>query len=339
MTRTALPLMLVALLFACSGQNTDSNRGPERGQPDDGGDDERADDPGDQGAGDDKALRVRVQDQDKMTIEVITLACTGDCADIEAVAKGGNAPYTFLWEDGSTSAKRHVCLDASAKLSVSATDTAIEGIELGRPAETASTEVAAEVLRCGGPAAELCLSNPSFEGVPGVNTSAGAVAPGTPGASAGVTFDAAAWQECSFSPDIWDEHQSWSGSQGAPAASDGATYLVVYNVLGNRESVGAKLCSPLMPGKSYSFQFDLAFRTQGAFFGASAGAAEIWVGGQACGQDQLVATSAVATSDWQTSCVTFTAKEAFDHIRFAAAPGGGIAGVFVDNIQPVEGCP
>ena len=58
------------------------------------------------------ALSVRVEDIQKMAIELITLQCAGDCADIRAVAVGGNPPYAFEWEDGSTEADRRVCPDA-----------------------------------------------------------------------------------------------------------------------------------------------------------------------------------------------------------------------------------
>jgi hypothetical protein len=40
----------------------------------------------DGGSAIDQALRVHVEDVSEMTIEVITLACAGDCAEVEAVA-------------------------------------------------------------------------------------------------------------------------------------------------------------------------------------------------------------------------------------------------------------
>jgi hypothetical protein len=89
-----------------------------------------------------------VHDVAEMTIELITLACAGDCADIEAVAHGGNPPYAFAWEDGSTSAARHVCLDAATTLTVTATDTAIDTDELGYEAQSTSADVTATVLAC-----------------------------------------------------------------------------------------------------------------------------------------------------------------------------------------------
>jgi hypothetical protein len=99
----------------------------------------------------DDALTVDVQDIRKMTIEIVTLQCAGDCADVEAVAHGGNPPYAFAWEDGSTSATRHVCLDASATLRVAATDTAIDSEEFDYDAHTVYADVTATVLDCSQP--------------------------------------------------------------------------------------------------------------------------------------------------------------------------------------------
>ncbi|HEX2678388.1 MAG TPA: VCBS repeat-containing protein [Polyangiales bacterium] len=101
--------------------------------------------------GTENALAVHVEDVRKMTIEVVTLSCSGECVDLEAVARGGNPPYTFAWEDGSTSAQRHLCVDASATLSVRATDTKIDDDEFSYPAQTVTAQVTAQVLSgCGG---------------------------------------------------------------------------------------------------------------------------------------------------------------------------------------------
>ncbi|HEX2677808.1 MAG TPA: hypothetical protein VHM19_14245, partial [Polyangiales bacterium] len=215
------------------------------------------------------ALRVHVEDAQRMTLEVLTLACAGDCADIEAVAHGGNPPYTFAWEDGSTHAKRRVCLDAAKTLSVSASDSAVTTAEFVHDAQTVVAEVSAAVLDCGDGGTpiipgELCVPNASFEGTPGVNGSADGAPGGIPG-QMHIAFEADPWQECETSPDIWDEKQSWGGTPGAPVATDGATYLALYDVLGKRESAGAALCAPLIAGHTYSFQVDTAFRTQGSF--------------------------------------------------------------------------
>jgi hypothetical protein len=100
-------------------------------------------------SGGDGAFDVRIEDASGMTIEVVTLHCDGECAQVEAVASGGNPPYRYSWEDGSTAAARRVCLDASTTLSVTATDTASAAVEFSHAAQTATTELTATVLGCG----------------------------------------------------------------------------------------------------------------------------------------------------------------------------------------------
>jgi hypothetical protein len=91
---------------------------------------------------------VHVENDRKMAIDLITLGCSGDCADIEAVASGGNPPYTYAWEDGTLGAKRHVCLNASQKLTVRGTDTGNSIPEFAHTAQTVSADVTASVLNC-----------------------------------------------------------------------------------------------------------------------------------------------------------------------------------------------
>jgi hypothetical protein len=99
-----------------------------------------------------EALSLHVEDIDEMTIELITLACAGDCADVEAVANGGNPPYAFEWDDGSDDPRRRVCLTEDATLSVTATDTAISSEEFHYAAQTATSQLSATVLSCAGDA-------------------------------------------------------------------------------------------------------------------------------------------------------------------------------------------
>jgi len=104
-------------------------------------------------AGSDKALSVHVEDIQGLTVEIVTIACPGDCVEVKAVAKGGNPPYRYKWEDKSTNAKREICPDATSKFSVMATDTAVSG-EFAYQAHTARATVTAKVLECsdaGGP--------------------------------------------------------------------------------------------------------------------------------------------------------------------------------------------
>jgi hypothetical protein len=96
----------------------------------------------------DHALEVEVQDIEGMTIEIVTLSCAGDCADIEAVARGGHPPYSFEWEDGSRDPARRVCLSEDAQLAIEATDTAIVADEHAYEARTVRAEVTVSVLDC-----------------------------------------------------------------------------------------------------------------------------------------------------------------------------------------------
>jgi hypothetical protein len=86
-------------------------------------------------------------EENQVAVSIVVLACAGDCADIEAVATGGTPPYSYEWEDGSTSEARHVCSLSSTHYSVAVTDTGTTG-ELGRAAQTAKSSVAASVMSC-----------------------------------------------------------------------------------------------------------------------------------------------------------------------------------------------
>jgi hypothetical protein len=86
-------------------------------------------------------------EENHVAVSIVVLACAGDCADIEAVATGGTAPYSYTWDDGSTSAARHVCAISSTRYSVAVTDAGRSG-ELGRASQTAQSSVAANVMSC-----------------------------------------------------------------------------------------------------------------------------------------------------------------------------------------------
>lgn len=105
------------------------------------------------------ALTVRIEDVDQLVIEMITLSCAGDCADVMAVATGGNPPYAIRWEDGSTDPARTVCLDAATTLEVRVTDTGIRAEEFSYEPHTVTRELSAAVLDCsdaGAPDASPC---------------------------------------------------------------------------------------------------------------------------------------------------------------------------------------
>jgi hypothetical protein len=86
-------------------------------------------------------------EQNGMTVKIVTLSCSGDCASVEAVATGGHLPYSFAWEDGSTNPSRRVCPTATTGYHVTVTDTGTGG-EVPRPAQSVSVPLTADVLTC-----------------------------------------------------------------------------------------------------------------------------------------------------------------------------------------------
>jgi hypothetical protein len=94
-------------------------------------------------------------EDDQIAVKFITVACSGACATVEAVGTGGSAPYTFAWDDGSTSATRRVCPTADASYWVKVTDTATTG-EISIPAQTVKASLTADVLACSDAAASSC---------------------------------------------------------------------------------------------------------------------------------------------------------------------------------------
>jgi hypothetical protein len=86
-------------------------------------------------------------EQGHVAVKFITLSCSGDCATVEAVGTGGHPPYTFKWDDDSTTATRQVCPTASTNYSVRVTDTGMSG-ELARAPETVQVPLTANVLAC-----------------------------------------------------------------------------------------------------------------------------------------------------------------------------------------------
>ena len=86
-------------------------------------------------------------EENQVTVTFVTLGCTGDCATVQAVGTGGYPPYSFKWDDGSTSATRKVCPTSSTSYNVRVTDTGTSG-ELARSAETVQVPLAANVISC-----------------------------------------------------------------------------------------------------------------------------------------------------------------------------------------------
>jgi hypothetical protein len=102
----------------------------------------------DGGIGNPNALSAHIESPRNFTVTVVRLSCSESCADVIAVATGGNAPYDYRWENGSTSPERHVCSEQSTTFTVTVTDTKEKRGEFTTGGETASAMVTAQALAC-----------------------------------------------------------------------------------------------------------------------------------------------------------------------------------------------
>jgi hypothetical protein len=80
------------------------------------------------------------------TVTNITV-CAGECTVVVAVATGGRAPYTFVWDGGATGATREICPTEDGTYEVAVTDSGVSG-EVPRPAETVHASLAVDVVEC-----------------------------------------------------------------------------------------------------------------------------------------------------------------------------------------------
>jgi len=271
-------------------------------------------------------------EQGTVAVNLVTLSCTGDCATVQAVGLGGDPPYTYVWENGSTSAVRRVCPTADTDYSVKVTDTGGAG-EIPRPPQTASASVTADVLACpdGGlrDAASPVLStdgcvggfvNPSFEGIPRTNV--------------GAAWDVAGWTECpSGANEVYLANQSLGPSYPAPVAGQTYGVIQVDDIKVTVVGFSQQFCAP--PAAGTSFRFDAM-----VLMPDPPGSVGLWVvsGPAACDLSgtQLVDTN--LTTSWKTYCFTF--DKATPAITFTSAQNTvATALVLIDNIVPVSSCP
>jgi hypothetical protein len=202
-------------------------------------------------------LDAFIENGSHVAVKIVTLACSGDCATVQAVGTGGHPPYAFKWEDSSTSATRQVCPTSSTNYSVKVTDMGTTG-ELARAPDTVQVPLTADVLACpdggttDGSAGGLCISNPSFEGTPTTSAFTGTAT------MSGI--DAPPWVDCA--PPIADRVLIWNSAQSAigqtwpsPAPTDGDTYLFVATNGGvGFQAASEPLCETLHAGTTYSFR-------------------------------------------------------------------------------------
>jgi hypothetical protein len=290
------------------------------------------------------ALAVEVQ-HESLAVELVTLRCAGECAEVEAVATGGHPPYTFAWDDGPTDAMRMLCSDATTTFGVAVTDTGIDTEELSYAARTERAEVTAAVLSCsddgGVPEAELCLENPSIEGTPGLPLL-------TP-------FDALGWDACvdlaGLHTGIADETTAQGGVVIYPAPADGESYGTISqdSGFGGRGVLAQTLCAPIPAGAEVSFEVSLARDPVDTPNGPSLVRAEMAVlevrgGSTLCSEEQSLWRSPPLVPEWARYCVTFAPEQPIETLSFNVWGDGGelflgAATLMIDNIRPVSGCP
>jgi hypothetical protein len=296
-------------------------------------------------------------EQNHVAVKFITLSCSGSCAEVQAVGTGGYLPYTFKWDDGSTTATRQVCPMSSTSYSVKVTDTGTSG-ELARPAETVQVPLAANVIACpdggsvsgGDGGGGFCVADPSFEGTP------------TPTLSTSTNIGAPPWVACVPSgagfPNaaiVTGNESSGIGAGTFPPASDGATYLSM-NVSANAVfatgigDVSGPLCEPLHSGVTYSLMVDLASYLPSASYTALS-SLEILGSTASCSQGRLLWSSPPAAPTWKTYCATFTPSEETTYLGLTGSlesdagtmPMGttltALGVLLVDHVVPVDACP
>jgi hypothetical protein len=265
----------------------------------------------------------------ELSVELVAGTCMDGCAELEAVAHGGNPDYSFKWDDGESSPKRRLCA-TDGQHTVTVKDTPIESAEFGYPGASVMAGVTADLFRCAQkvpekepPAAAggLCIKNPSLEG----------------GTFPGMPPD---WTTCLNTPDIGPV------GLGIPA-SDGMGYLggAASGSPLAAETFEATLCNPLKVGEQVSFQVDLASST--AWGNPGLASMQIWGATESCKQaDMLWASPLLDNLDkWKTFCVSFKPSKEYAYFIMvptvasddpAKAGQGGY--VILDNLKPVEAC-
>ena len=87
--------------------------------------------------------------EDALAVDLVPLRCSASCLEVRAVAKGGNPPYHYLWQDGSADATRSLCPADGADWSVVVTDTALTNSEFAHAMLTTRAILPPELLHCG----------------------------------------------------------------------------------------------------------------------------------------------------------------------------------------------
>jgi hypothetical protein len=259
------------------------------------------------------SLRAHVERPDGLRVSLLTLSCDGPCAEVVAVAEGGNPPYSFAWRDGVAGESRQLCAgEHETTFVVEVTDTAILDGEFGYEAQRTTADVRVDALSCpdaGMPEPDCAgpIGNPSFEGT----------------VTSGSEFEASYWQLCSRTPTISAPH------------TDGATSAYISDGPANGpETIGQALCSPFRAGETIHILLDVWPQLLPGtirFFASST---------SPCDEDELIGETSLLSmaSDFQTVCVPLRAQQDRDYLKLRATTTFS-SGFYVDNIRIVEACP
>lgn len=256
------------------------------------------------GTGTRDALSVRVADLEDMTIEVVALSCEGECADVRAVARGGNPPYAIEWSDGETSPERRVCPSTTTVFEVTASDTPITTEEFAYPSSRSTARVTAQVLECatdgGSPDAAIdpggrnCIDLERFdnEGFP-------------------------PWTRCPPSPELRDPSTGEALAiceeqvMGSPRIESHARFATYDGAPVEQETLSGEPCEPLEGG----VRVDLGLSLLGSITSDGLGFhsldttvdVELWGSDSLCDKSELLwSVQGALLSDFNYACISFT---------------------------------
>jgi hypothetical protein len=252
-------------------------------------------------------LRVRV--------ELPSDAC-GLCFDLTAELTGEPSADVFVWEDGSSMARRRVCPSGSPRAYTVRAREGAATVQLSPRASTCQADAGTDAL--------LCLANRSFDRTPLLPAS----------------FGAAPWVACGAlgtgMPQLLD------GTAALPPLVPGnsdSSFLA----LADNDQISQQPCAPVGAGEPRSFRLELAALTTDVVGDATAPALEIWAGTALdCALTERLWTSPTLTREWTRHCVTLQASNALDSLTLRATSAGALpypGRVFVDHLEPVASCP
>lgn len=127
-------------------------------------------------------------------------------------------------------------------------------------------------------------------------------------------------------------------------SSDGETYIgLITREDGTWENIGQRLSQPLLKGKCYSFQVDLAHSDTYTGYNMPA-RFRVWGGRTKCSKDQLLAQSkGIKHNEWKTYDFAFTTKKKYNYIIIEVYYIKGLlvdlkGNILIDNFSVITPC-